>query len=137
MKNKPISYEEFQALGHKYYTKGGDVIVECWDEQAYNEYCEMFGQMTERGALNLIGMYDEVEKEEAAAKKWMSGEPENGWQSIQDEAELMCDLMCGSAEDEEDGFLEDDDEYIPSSTYGDYSPGNPWDAPGMSIRDFI
>jgi hypothetical protein len=30
-----------------------------------------------------------------------------------------------------------DDEYTPSSTNGDYSPSNPWDAPGMSIRDFI
>lgn len=30
-----------------------------------------------------------------------------------------------------------DDEYTPSSTYGDYGPSNPWDAPGMSIRDFI
>lgn len=32
---------------------------------------------------------------------------------------------------------EDEEEYAPSSTYGDYSPSNPWDAPGMSIRDFI
>ena len=24
-----------------------------------------------------------------------------------------------------------------SCTYGDYGPSNPWDAPGMSIRDFI
>lgn len=24
-----------------------------------------------------------------------------------------------------------------SSTSGDYSPSNPWDAPGMSIRDFL
>ena len=29
------------------------------------------------------------------------------------------------------------DEYCPSSTNGDYSPSNPWDAPGMSINDFI
>ena len=29
------------------------------------------------------------------------------------------------------------DEYCPSATNGDYSPSNPWDAPGMSIRDFI
>lgn len=28
-------------------------------------------------------------------------------------------------------------EYVPSSTNGDYGPGNPWDAPGMSISDFI
>lgn len=25
----------------------------------------------------------------------------------------------------------------PSSTAGDYSPSNPWDAPGMSIKNFI
>ena len=40
-----------------------------------------------------------------------------------------------------ENWLEDmDDEgepYTPSSYHGDYSPGNPWDAPGMSIRDFI
>lgn len=29
------------------------------------------------------------------------------------------------------------EEYVPSSENGDYSPSNPWDAPGMSIRDFI
>ena len=28
------------------------------------------------------------------------------------------------------------DEYIPSSSAGDYSPSNPWDALGMSKRDF-
>jgi hypothetical protein len=31
----------------------------------------------------------------------------------------------------------EEEEYIPSSTNGDYSPNNPWDAPGMSIKDFI
>ena len=31
----------------------------------------------------------------------------------------------------------DDEDYIPSSTNGDYSPSNPWDAPGMSVSDFI
>ena len=31
----------------------------------------------------------------------------------------------------------DDEDYIPSSTNGDYSPSNPWDAPGNCIADFI
>lgn len=31
----------------------------------------------------------------------------------------------------------DDESYIRSSTNGDYSPSNPWDAPGMSMSDFI
>ncbi len=32
---------------------------------------------------------------------------------------------------------EDEEDYTPSSTMGDYGPGNPWDAPGMSIWDFL
>lgn len=30
-----------------------------------------------------------------------------------------------------------DEEYIRSSTSGDYGPSHPWDAPGMSRKDFI
>lgn len=43
-----------------------------------------------------------------------------------------CRNCCGLGVDEDE-----DDEYTPSSTNGDYSPSNPWDAPGMSIKDFI
>lgn len=41
--------------------------------------------------------------------------------------------------DEEDIMYDDlaDSNYTPSSTRGDYSPSNPWDAPGMSMRDFL
>jgi hypothetical protein len=31
----------------------------------------------------------------------------------------------------------EDDEYVPSAENGDYSPSNPWDAPGMKMSDFI
>lgn len=55
----------------------------------------------------------------------------------------MCEwcrveLLLDSAE-EDLGNIEDDDEedYIRSATNGDYSPSNPWGAPGCSIRDFI
>ena len=34
-------------------------------------------------------------------------------------------------------YTSEDEDYIPSSTNGDYSPSHPWDAPGMSIKDFI
>ncbi len=30
-----------------------------------------------------------------------------------------------------------DDHAAPSSTGGDYSPASPWDAPGMSVSDFV
>jgi len=33
--------------------------------------------------------------------------------------------------------FDEDDEYVPSAENGDYSPSNPWDAPGMRMSDFI
>lgn len=32
---------------------------------------------------------------------------------------------------------EESEPYCPSATAHDYGPSNPWDAPGMSVRDFI
>jgi len=49
--------------------------------------------------------------------------------------------------EDKDSFLEDEyedddwqdmyDYYTPSASRGDYSPSAPWNAPGMSIHDFI
>lgn len=39
--------------------------------------------------------------------------------------------------DDEEGKEDADNPTAPSSTGGDYSPFNPWDAPGMSTSDFI
>ena len=43
-----------------------------------------------------------------------------------------CRYYCGLGVDEDE-----DEDYVPSSENGDYSPINPWNAPGMSISDFI
>jgi hypothetical protein len=47
--------------------------------------------------------------------------------------EMYHDLIEEFNKANEEGY----DDYTPSSTNGDYSPSNPWDAPGMSIHDFI
>lgn len=39
--------------------------------------------------------------------------------------------------DDWDEDWDDDEEYVPSAENGDYSPSNPWDAPGMKTSDFI
>ena len=43
----------------------------------------------------------------------------------------------GFYEPYEDWGYEEDENYTPSATAGDYSPSCPWNAPGMSISDFI
>ena len=46
-------------------------------------------------------------------------------------------VVDDSDEDDWGDDWEEDDYYTPSSTARDYGPSNPWDAPGMSIHDFI
>ena len=61
-----------------------------------------------------------------------------GWERCDTEEDgIACASSC-------ERYLEDDrtheefqEEYTPSATYGDYSPSCPWNAPGMSISDFI
>ena len=47
----------------------------------------------------------------------------------------LTDSKITIEEDDEPEW--DDEDYIPSAENGDYSPSHPWDAPGMSISDFI
>ena len=51
-----------------------------------------------------------------------------------EEDEIREAETCGKYEE---GSPDDEREYCHSATAGDYGPGNPWDAPGMSVRDFI
>ena len=52
-----------------------------------------------------------------------------------EEDEIREAECCGKYEEGTPECL--DEEYCPSSTNGDYSPSSPWNAPGMSVRDFI
>ena len=119
---KNLTYEELMELAKKNYNNGGDGVYECWDEMTFDFYVKEFGPLTEKKALAMFGLEKELEDEEEAARKWYSGEDyeeEETEEEFQDEEEI------------------DDYEYCPSATAGDYSPSNPWDAPGMSIRDFL
>ena len=54
---------------------------------------------------------------------------------------MECEFDFSDGEVTETGYtiecVDEDEDYIPSSTRGDYSPSHPWDAPGMKISDFI
>ena len=53
-----------------------------------------------------------------------------------EEEEIMTAESCQKFKEGTPYCLEPDN-YCPSAYTGDYSPSNPWDAPGMSIYDFI
>ncbi len=50
--------------------------------------------------------------------------------------EIEAAENCGAYEEGTPPCLEEE-RYCPSSSMGDYSPSSPWNAPGMSVRDFI
>ena len=56
-----LTYAQFIELAKANYCKGGDVVVECWDEAAFDERVRMFGPMTEKAALDLFGLYRSAE----------------------------------------------------------------------------
>ena len=60
---KILSYREFQELALKNYNNGGDVIVECWDEQSFQVHRQEFGPMTEEKARALFRLYKSNESE--------------------------------------------------------------------------
>lgn len=45
--------------------------------------------------------------------------------------------LCENFRSKYECLYDDGEPYVPSATNGDYGPSNPWDAPGMSVRDFI
>ena len=93
---------------------------ECW---AYTVSYYNFGKytsMTQAEALSL-------------ALDCFRKETEENYTTRKELEELIGLFECGNDEPEEEYY----DDYISSSTEGDYSPSNPWDAPGMSIHDFI
>ena len=57
------------------------------------------------------------------------------------EKSMECEFDFSYGEVTETGYtiecVDEDEDYVPSATRGDYSPSNPWDAPGMKISDFI
>ena len=55
-----MSYEELMSLALKHYNEGGDGVYECWDRQTFNEYVEEHGEITERVALEMFGVWNSI-----------------------------------------------------------------------------
>ena len=57
---KALTWKEFYKLALRNYENGGDGIVECWDENTFNEYVNEFGPITEKVALDMFDTAEQV-----------------------------------------------------------------------------
>lgn len=80
--------------------------------------------------LRRINRYQSKEEQIAEVDRYYSDEMLDDWIEA---------LKKPEEETEFEGFPEiiEEEQRYTSCTARDYSPSNPWDAPGMSIRDFI
>nr|WP_304956175.1 hypothetical protein [uncultured Acetatifactor sp.] len=65
-KSKAMTYEEFISLAKEYYSRGGDVAVECWERYQFEDYVKMFGAVTRSKALRMFRDWKSQEKEQEA-----------------------------------------------------------------------
>lgn len=107
-------------------------------KENYEAFLDMFG-------CRVITKEEDIESVKSCYK-YLSEEEFEEWldslrkdlkktpEELEEESRISCEEM---AEREAQELYDELHGGCPSSTAGDYSPSNPWDAPGMSIRDFI
>lgn len=62
---KAMTYTEFIEYAQKYYDKGGDSFVECWEDYQFDEYVKLFGPITKSKALAMFRLEHLIQKEMA------------------------------------------------------------------------
>lgn len=56
-----MTYKQFMEYAIQNYCRGGDCVVECWDELSFDFHCAEFGPMTKQKADSLFRMYAQSE----------------------------------------------------------------------------
>lgn len=110
-----FAWDDFHFMNHRFFVVKRRVMD-------YDRYC------FDRFYNDLKTAYDAFVKEADRKIKKYDGTEENNYKPVR-----YCDDWNYYEEELED----DDDEYVRSSSAGDYGPSNPWDAPGMKVSDFL
>lgn len=127
----------------------GVLLLRAWrkytakvDKESYGESYEAFLDMF---GCRVITKEEDI-KSVKSCYKYLSEEEFEEWldslrkdlkktpEELEEESRIACEEI---AEREAQELYDELHCGCPSSTAGDYSPSNPWNAPGMSIRDFI
>jgi hypothetical protein len=161
---KKLTVEDVKQYAWDNYNKGGDVIIECWTDDDIQERLDE--GYTLGDFRNLMDVWEEEDKAARyfSGMDEKAEEPEKpavdcnrkcsncmkrafaGWCGVDycmgyelccsEQEEIDTANGCDNYEFGTPACFDCDDD-CPSATAGDYSPSAPWNAPGMSIHDFI
>lgn len=111
-----LTVAEVKSIAMKNYNNGGDAIIECCDDSDIQK-------LIDEGLTlkSLFSMFN-IRNEEFKAAEYFAG--------------CNSDAENEDVDDWGEGVEEEEEEEYHSCGY-DYSPSCPWNAPGMSVKDFI
>jgi len=81
--------------------------------------------------LRRVNRHQTKERQLADAEKYYTDEQTDEW------IEMLKHPEQQEPYPQDACHYEEEENYTPSCTAHDYSPSNPWDAPGMSVSDFL
>lgn len=67
---KTLTWKEFYKLALRNYENGGDGVVECWDENTFNEYVTEFGPITEKTAHKMFDTAMDIYRDMRGYADW-------------------------------------------------------------------
>jgi len=67
---KNLTWKEFYKLALRNYENGGDGVVECWDENTFNEYVTEFGPITEKTAHEMFDTAMDIYRDMRGYADW-------------------------------------------------------------------
>ena len=114
-----MTIADVRKIAMKNYTRGGDVIVECWTDKDIEDFLKR-----NKNPMKALQSIMDVRTDEFEAARYFSGYDEDEDEYIEEEINDYDEYV-------------DDDRATTSCYYMDYSPSNPYDAPGMSVSDVI
>lgn len=122
-----LTIDEIKEIAMEHYEDGGDVVIETMTDEDIQNWIESDGTLD--GLMNMfrdnLSIYQDRKAREYDDYHYEPAiEVSETEEDTVEPGEIIDDPMLP------DEFEYDDD-------ISDFGPGNPWDAPGMSVKDFL
>ena len=122
-----LTVEDVKEIAMEHYEDGGDVVIETMTDEDIQNWIEQDG--TRDGLMNMFRDNLSIYQDRKAR------EYDDYHYELEIEVSETEEDIVGPDEIIDDPLLPDEFEY--DDDISDFGPGNPWDAPGMNVKDFL
>ena len=122
-----LTIDEIKEIAMEHYEDGGDIVIETMTDDDIQKWIESDGTLD--GLMKMFRINLDI-YQDRKAREYDDAHYVPEVEQPEEAAEVEVNIW-----DDEDPMLPD--EYERDDDISDFGPGNPWDAPGMSVKDFL